>query len=64
MFPLVIPLGWQCPKCQRIYAPSVTECFACQPMPTTIGTIVPLGWPPTTTKWITEADKITYTSKA
>lgn len=21
--------GWICPKCQRVYAPSVTECVAC-----------------------------------
>ena len=21
--------GWECPKCGRVYAPSVTECFAC-----------------------------------
>ncbi len=22
-------LGWQCPKCKRVYAPSQPECFHC-----------------------------------
>lgn len=30
-YPLVnTPLqGWECPKCKRIYSPSVTECWKC-----------------------------------
>lgn len=27
----VAPQGWQCPKCQRIYAPTVDECEHCKP---------------------------------
>lgn len=24
--------GWECPKCGRVYAPSVTECYLCAPV--------------------------------
>ncbi len=26
---LFTPQGWQCPKCQRVYAPSILECRTC-----------------------------------
>ena len=26
--------GWECPKCNRVYAPSVDECGHCQPSQT------------------------------
>lgn len=26
-------LGWECPKCHAIYAPTVTECSRCAPVP-------------------------------
>lgn len=25
----VTPKGWECPKCERIYAPACMECFNC-----------------------------------
>ena len=27
--------GWICPKCQRVYAPTQTECAACNTRPPT-----------------------------
>lgn len=26
-------MGWECPKCGRVYAPTVTECFTCNANP-------------------------------
>ena len=23
------PMGWQCPRCGRVHAPFISECFAC-----------------------------------
>lgn len=27
----IIPQGWQCPSCKRIYAPNWNECVHCAP---------------------------------
>src|SRR3990167_8161695 len=28
-WPTTMPMGWQCPKCKKIYAPTVTQCYEC-----------------------------------
>jgi len=31
----VTPMGWECPKCGRVYAPTIMMCFSCpQPVVT------------------------------
>lgn len=35
--------GWQCPKCQKVFAPWVPECTYCLPV-----VMVPSSWPVTT----------------
>lgn len=27
--PIVTPKGWECPKCARVYAPTMMECWSC-----------------------------------
>ena len=49
------PSGWMCPKCGRVYAPMVQECYKCNNpnhvmsgfWPTTCGTTqTPMGYAP------------------
>jgi hypothetical protein len=34
-------MGWECPKCGRVYAPFVDTCVPCSSPPVTMGTLVP-----------------------
>lgn len=27
--PAMVNQGWECPRCKRVYGPTVTECFSC-----------------------------------
>lgn len=36
--------GWQCPNCSRCYAPSVTQCPACDPSNRLTVTNQPFTW--------------------
>lgn len=36
-----ISRGWECPKCERIYAPSVLMCTACLPVRRAMSTTLP-----------------------
>ena len=27
-----VPTGWECPRCQCIYAPKVEQCIPCSPL--------------------------------
>lgn len=42
-------MGWECPKCHRIYAPSITECVQCAPPMRGKWTITGPQYIPTTT---------------
>lgn len=37
--------GWECPRCHRCYAPSVTECSRCPALGVVGGMLVPVTVP-------------------
>lgn len=32
-------MGWECPKCGRVYAPSTPQCYSCPPQVVTTSTL-------------------------
>lgn len=50
-FPPMVPTGWVCPKCGRVYAPTCPACFHCGPsnavyVPNADPPSMPPGWVP------------------